>query len=321
MSSNQKIIYTSKDIDNITDVSLLKEIISNSNENIKIRMNCLFQLRTISSIEAIKALEFTLLSEPSSDLLRHEICYAFGQMIGTNENKTEIEDFLYKEVFNKPSKWASIVLHEAAEALGNISNENNIRLLEKFLSYDDEIIKETCELAIENLKWMRDTNNGETEGFDLSEKEYITNDPSPPFNYKKNEKYKNIEYLNQVLQTGSLFERNRVIFTLRNIGSSEAISLLCSCFSTNFSALFKHEVAFILGQMAEVASEALSKLEEVLQDENENPIVRHETALTLGEISKGKELLKKYSTHHDQLIAESCIIAEEFVDYWKEMHN
>jgi deoxyhypusine monooxygenase len=93
---------------------------------------------------------------------------------------------------------------------------------------------------------------------------------------------------------------------------------MCECFNDKFTPLFKHEVAFVLGQMAKTASKALTKLEQVLQDENENSIVRHETALALGEIAEGKELLEKYSTHKDQLVAESCIIATEFVDFWKD---
>lgn len=314
-------VLTSKDIDSITDVNILGEIVADHTQNIKIRMNCLFQLRTIGSLDAIKALENALLKEPSSDLLRHEICYAFGQMIKEEGNREEIEKFINNEIFDKSEKWASIVLHEAAEALGNISNENNIKLLEKFVNYDDEIIKETCELAIENLKWLNNTNNGVLEGFDEGNKYYCTNDPAPPFNFDKEPKYKDVSLLKKILVEGSTFEKNRVLFTLRNLGTEDAINVLCSCFNENFTALLKHEVSFILGQMAEIASTALSKLEEVLQDETQDPIVRHETALALGEISKGKELLQKYSTHSNQLIAESCIIAEEFVDYWKEMHQ
>lgn len=313
---------TPKDIDSITDIAVLREILSDSTLCIKIRMNCLFQLRTIGTLDCIKAMENALLTEPSSDLLRHEVCYAFGQMTKTEENKREIENFLNKEVFEKPEKWASIVLHESAEALGNISNDNNIKLLEKFLNYEDQIIKETCILAVDNLKWMKETNEGETEGFDKDNKMYITNDPAPPFNYEKEPKYKDMELLRSILKNGSVFEQNRVLFTLRNLGTKEAIDLLCSCFSKEFSALFKHEIAFILGQMAQQCKvQALEKLEYVLQDEEEDPIVRHETALTLGEISKGKELLKKYSSHENQLIAESCIIAEDYVDYWKDIED
>ena len=58
-----------------------------------------------------------------------------------------------------------------------------------------------------------------------------------------------------------------------------------------FSPLFKHEVSFIIGQMCENAKSCIKVLETVLQDEEENEIVRHETALALGDICQSKELL------------------------------
>jgi deoxyhypusine monooxygenase len=70
--------------------------------------------------------------------------------------------------------------------------------------------------------------------------------------------------------------------------------------------------------MCTVAKKALKMLEDVLQDEEEDPIVRHETALALGEITQSKDLLMKYSKHDNQLIRESCEIALDFVDYWHE---
>ena len=51
-------------------------------------------------------------------------------------------------------KYNSIVLHVAAEALGNIDSDYNIKLLERFLNYEVDIIKETCEISVENLNWM-----------------------------------------------------------------------------------------------------------------------------------------------------------------------
>lgn len=70
--------------------------------------------------------------------------------------------------------------------------------------------------------------------------------------------------------------------------------------------------------MCTVAKKALNMLEIVLQDESEDPIVRHETALALGEITQSKDLLNRYSKHENQLIRESCEIALDFVDYWQE---
>lgn len=312
--------YTTKEIDQTFDLNILEDIICNPNYDIRQRISVLFQLRSIANFGCIKVLEKALLAEPESDLLRHEICYVFGQMLSTEENINEIENFLNREIFDKPDKWASIVLHEAAEALGNICNNNNVELLNKFSKYEDEIIKETCLLSLENVKWLNETNKGQTEGLNHESdcKMYNTNDPAPPFNYVKYKEYSDLNNLRKILNEDNLFNQYRVLFTLRNIGTKEAVDIMCECFSDKFTALFKHEVAFVLGQMAKTAKNALLKLEIVLQDENESSIVRHETALALGEISESRELLEKYTSHKDKLVAESCIIATEFIEYWNE---
>lgn len=308
--------------DNPRDVNVLKERLLNDSNDIRNRMDALFTLRTIGNLESVLALEEVLIKEKSSDLIRHEICYCFGQMTTTDENMREIEQFLNKEVFDNPRKYASIVLHEAAEALGNISSDNNLILLQRFLNYEDDIIKETCEISVENLNWMKSTKNGETEGLDKVKLIYHTNDPSPPFNYKNDPKYSNIENIKKIMhdENDTLFNRYRALFTLREFNNEEAVEILCECYdkkhSKKFSPLFKHEVSFILGQMCQKAKKALSQLEIVLQDEEEDPIVRHETALTLGEITESKDLLLKYCQHNNQLLRESCEIALDFVDYW-----
>lgn len=316
-----------KSIDLIDNVEELGKIIDNSGLDIRKRMNALFQLRTMGSFEAIKALEAALVNEKSSDLLRHEVCYCFGQMIETEQNRKEIEDFLYKEIFENPKKYNPIVLHEAAEALGNIDSSHNIKLLEKFLNYEDDIIKETCEISVENLNWMMKTDHGASEGLSKEKLFYKTNDPAPPFNFLSTEeqnKYKNIENIREILHNESetIFNRYRALFTLREFNNDRAVEILCECFDKKykgkFSPLFKHEISFILGQMCLVAKKALNMLEIVLQDEEEDPIVRHETALALGEITQSKDLLMKYTKHENQLIRESCEIALDFVDYWHE---
>ena len=305
---------------NEENFDFLKATLLNGENPIRIRMDALFKLRTLNTIDAVYALEEALITEKSSDLLRHEVCYCFGQMTASEQNKEEIQSFLYKEVFENPKKYEPVVLHEAAEALGNISSENNLKLLEKFLDYDEDIVKETCEMSVENLNWMKLTNNGETEGLNKLSLIHKTNDPAPPFNFKTNPLYNNIQSIKRIMhdEKETLFNRYRALFTLREFNNEEAVSILCECFnkSHNFSPLFKHEVSFILGQMCQQAKSALKMLEKVLQDEDEDPIVRHETALTLGEITECKDLLIKYTTHENQLVRESCEIALDFVDYW-----
>jgi deoxyhypusine monooxygenase len=306
----------------VEDFGVLRTRLLNPSIPIRQRMDALFKLRTIASLEAVKALEETLITEPSSDLLRHEVCYCLGQMTNSEENKLEITNFLYKEVFENPKKYEPIVLHEAAEALGNISSENNLTLLEKFLDYDEEIIKETCEISVENINWIKATNDGETEGLNKLKLIYHTNDPAPPFNFKTNPLYSDIQSIRKIMhdEKDTLYNRYRALFTLREFNNDEAVSILCECFDKNFShkfsPLFKHEVSFILGQMCQQAKSALKQLEIVLQDESEDPIVRHETALTLGEITECTDLLTKYTKHENQLVRESCEVALDFVDYW-----
>ena len=284
-------------IDDIKDLNTLKNLILNDKNNIRIRMEILFQLRSFGNLESIKILEEALINEKTSDLLRHEVCYCLGQMTQNEENKNEIMNFLNKEVFADPNKYTPIVLHEAAEALGNIDFDNNRILLEKFRNSEHEIIQETCEIAVENLNWMKRTNNGESEGLTKIDLIYKTNDPAPPFNYKLNPEYANLKNLEKILHdtTETIFNRYRVIFTLREINNESAAKVLSQCYdkssSVKFSALFKHEVSFIIGQMWENAKSCIKVLENVLQDEEENEIVRHETALALGDISKSKELL------------------------------
>jgi len=83
---------------------------------------------------------------------------------------------------------AQIIVHEAVEALGNLSDENSVRLIEQYRESNSdisELVVETCELAQDLIKWNSATNNGETEGIDLKKLIIKTNDPAPPFNYKE----------------------------------------------------------------------------------------------------------------------------------------
>ncbi len=53
--------------------------------------------------------------------------------------------------------------------------------------------------------------------------------------------------------TKSLFERYRAMFSLRDDGSQEAIDALASGFEDT-SALFRHEIAYVFGQMQDERS-------------------------------------------------------------------
>jgi hypothetical protein len=87
------------------------------------------------------------------------------------------------------------------------------------------------------------------------------NEAAPSFNYWQLEEYKSIENLTSILLDNkkSTFTRNRALFTLRELNTTESCEAICqTLLPENFdtcSALLKHEVAFVLAQM-----ETLTKL-------------------------------------------------------------
>lgn len=90
-----------------------------------------------------------------------------------------------------------------------------------------------------------------------------------------------------------LKERFRALFTLKNIGGADAIDEISRGF-TDDSALLKHELAYCLGQMQD--KKALGILTQVLEDVNQEPMVRHEAAEAMGAIGAADiiPILEKY---------------------------
>ena len=106
----------------------------------------------------------------------------------------------------------------------------------------------------------------------------------------------------------AMFQRMRAVFSLRNERSNEACLALCEGFSST-SALLRHEIAYVLGQMQN--SVALPSLIERLEDDQEHVMVRHEAAEAMGAIGDRTVLpiLEKFSLDPLPEVAESCIVA------------
>jgi len=113
-----------------------------------------------------------------------------------------------------------------------------------------------------------------------------------------------------------LFERYRAMFALRNIGSPAAVDALAAGFSDD-SALFKHEIAFVFGQL--LSPHAVPALLRVLQNPQESDMVRHEAAEALGGIATPEVFpyLKDYMTRKDApvVVRESCQVALDMYEY------
>ena len=105
-----------------------------------------------------------------------------------------------------------------------------------------------------------------------------------------------------------MFQRMRAVFALRNQRTDDACLALCSGFSSG-SALLRHEIAYVLGQMQNIV--ALPSLIERLEDASEPVMVRHEAAEAMGAIGDRSVIpsLEKYSQDPLPEVAESCIVA------------
>lgn len=81
------------------------------------------------------------------------------------------------------------------------------------------------------------------------------------------------------------------------------------------SALFRHEVAFVLGQVQEKAS--VPGLRASLENTEENEMVRHECAEALGSIATPEcyEILNKYLSDSKRVVRESCVVALDMCEY------
>ena len=113
-----------------------------------------------------------------------------------------------------------------------------------------------------------------------------------------------------------MFQRMRNVFSLRNDGTDAACIALCSGFNSN-SALLRHEVAYVLGQMQNQV--AIPTLINVLSDEDEHVMVRHEAAEALGAIGDYSviPILEKFVNHPMPEISESCEVAIDLLDWCK----
>ena len=111
-----------------------------------------------------------------------------------------------------------------------------------------------------------------------------------------------------------MFMRMRALFALRNVGGPEALDALAAAFSSD-SALLKHEIAYVMGQMQD--SYAVSCLVERLSDHDEDLMVRHEAAEALGAIGDRAAIdtLMLYRDDPEPVISESCDVAIDLLEW------
>ena len=135
-------------------------------------------------------------------------------------------------------------------------------------------------------------------------------DPAPPSQVSE------VSQLRTTLcdESAKMFERMRALFALRNIGGADAVDALAAAFDSE-SALLKHEIAYVLGQMQN--NHAVPTLIERLEDQSEDLMVRHEAAEALGAIGDRTaiETLSKFVDDTEPVISESCEVALDLLEW------
>lgn len=142
---------------------------------------------------------------------------------------------------------------------------------------------------------------------------YQSVDPAPPFPVHAH----SVSELSQILTSAEipLFDRYRAMFSLRNLNSDAAALALVQGLNDS-SALFRHEIAYVLGQMQRPC--AIDGLESVLKNLSEHRMVRHEAAESIGAIGGevAENVLKSYALDGEVVVQQSCEVALDTMDYW-----
>ncbi|XP_041862996.1 deoxyhypusine hydroxylase [Melanotaenia boesemani] len=265
------------------------------------RFRALFTLKNLGGAEAVEWISKAFSDD--SALLKHELAYCLGQMQDTRAIPT-------LTAVLKDEKQEPMVRHEAGEALGAIGDPVVLDLLKQY-SQDPVIeVAETCQLAVRRLEWMQSGGENQLEDGSTDKNPYCSVDPAPPALKKS------VPELRSALLDESLplFERYRAMFALRNIGTEEAVVALGDGLQCS-SALFRHEIGYVLGQMQHPA--AVPALRAALERSGENPMVRHEAAEALGSIGKEECLavLQCYRKDKERVVKESCEVALDMLEY------
>ncbi|KAL1873138.1 hypothetical protein VTK73DRAFT_1049 [Phialemonium thermophilum] len=304
----------------------LRETLCSETTPLPVRFRALFSLKHLArradnstpegSAEARAAIDSiaAAFSSPSA-LLKHELAYCLGQ----TGNHSAAAPHLRRVLENVEED--SMCRHEAAEALGALGDASSLDVLRRFRERDGEdvVVKETCEIAIDRIEWE---NSEQRKKEKLRQSDFASVDPAPPMP----ESEKSVSQLGETLMDTKLplFLRYRAMFALRDLASPPdlptavpAIHALAQGFRDS-SALFRHEIAFVFGQLSHPAS--IPALTAALSNLEEASMVRHEAAEALGSLGDEEgveETLKRFLNDKERVVRESVIVALDMAEYEK----
>uniref|UniRef100_A0A1J3FX31 Deoxyhypusine hydroxylase n=1 Tax=Noccaea caerulescens TaxID=107243 RepID=A0A1J3FX31_NOCCA len=301
MEANESVASTENGGVSNVEKFLCERLVDQS-QPISERFRALFSLRNLKGPGPRNAL--ILASRDSSNLLAHEAAFALGQM-------QDAEAIPALESVLNDMSLHPIVRHEAAEALGAIGLAGNVDILKKSLTLDPaQEVRETCELALKRIEELSDV-DAKSQSSTTEKSPFMSVDPAAPA-----AAFSSVNQLRQILldETKGMYERYAALFALRNHGGEEAVSAIVDSLSAS-SALLRHEVAYVLGQLQNKA--ALATLSKILRDVNEHPMVRHEAAEALGSIADEQSiaLLQEFSSDPEPIVSQSCEVALSILEF------
>jgi deoxyhypusine monooxygenase len=156
----------------------------------------------------------------------------------------------------------------------------------------------------------------------LSSSDFASIDPAPSMDSQS----ESVENLKKTLldTTIPLFLRYRAMFGLRDLASPPDLPtavpavLALAAGLADPSALFRHEIAFVFGQLSHPAS--IPALTAVLSNLKEASMVRHEAAEALGSLGEEEgveDILKRFLDDSEQVVRESVVVALDMAEFEK----
>lgn len=286
---------------NDVQITSIVDVLNDVNRPLKERFRALFTLRNLGGPIAIEGISRCF--SDTSALLKHELAYCLGQM----QDKSAIP--VLSSILSD-EKQEPMVRHEAGEALGAIGSPESLEILKKYSSSETIEVAETCQLAVERINWLLDDRKRSDIENSLKENPYCSVDPAPAAKQKDTAELRK----NLLDENLPLFERYRAMFALRNKSDDASVKALADGLKCS-SALFRHEIAYVLGQIQSPA--CVSQLIENLKMKDENEMVRHECAEALGSIAHDecREILEAYRKDNIQVVKESCEVALDMCEY------
>ncbi|KAK5000399.1 deoxyhypusine hydroxylase [Elasticomyces elasticus] len=300
----------------------LRKTLTSESAPLAHRFRALFSLKHLASqhpptdatVPAIQAIAAAFAS-PSA-LLKHELAYCLGQ----TGNDTSVP---YLRHVLEDRNEDAMCRHEAAEALGALGYEASLELLRGLRDDDSEevVVRETCEIAVQRIEWEHSEARSVEK---LTQSGFSSIDPAPPLPQASQQRA--IHQLEETLLDTSLplFQRYRAMFALRDLSSPPtlptavtAVQALARGFDDP-SALFRHEIAFVFGQLSHPAS--IPSLVQTLSNPLEESMVRHEAAEALGSLGDEEgvtDVLKRFLNDPEQVVRDSIVVALDMAEFEK----